>query len=135
MVGCLAVVEGVITPALANLYEKDEAVCRRWTGGPAQVKFVLPEGVGAEAVIPYFNDAEHVTDVEMARRPRLRDRRPLRARRDARTLADGAGRTGIHDALLKVLHQAISSTSTSRPATRATSPTTLLIRAFASGET
>ncbi|MFG1371934.1 hypothetical protein V5F32_07155 [Xanthobacter oligotrophicus] len=66
--------EGIATPALANLYGSETSARRHWTEGPAQVKFVLPEGVGEEAVIPYFNDAEHVTDVEMARRPRLRDR-------------------------------------------------------------
>lgn len=64
-VGRLAVVEGMVTPALAKIYDKETALLRRWTEGPARVKFVLPEGVGHEEALPYLQEAEGVTGIDV----------------------------------------------------------------------
>jgi len=64
-VGRLAIVEGLMPPALAKIYDKQTAILRSWMGGPARVKFVLPEGVGHEAALPYLQDAEGVTGIDV----------------------------------------------------------------------
>lgn len=64
-IGRLAVVEGLVTPALAKIYDKETALLRSWMGGPARVKFVLPEGVGHEEALPYLQDAEGVTGIHV----------------------------------------------------------------------
>lgn len=64
-VGRLAIVEGLVPPALAKIYDKETALLRSWAGGPAQVKFVLPEGVGHEEALPYLQVAEGVTGIDV----------------------------------------------------------------------